>query len=151
MAGMAMEPTAPARRTIDQLLANADLMARSQAAEAEIDDAIAIMKRETGLSDAEFTPMPFLFTDVGGAAIAYQPGTVNLLHADGRLVVPKPFGPRIGGVDPFEKDLTDRLGALGLEVRFADDWYAYHINMGEVHCGTNTARDIAGIWWESGR
>ncbi len=148
---MAEQPTAPARRTVSQLLADADLMARSQAAEAEIEDAVAIMKRETGLADAEFTPMPFLFTAYGGAAVAYQPGTVNLLHADGRVVAPKPFGPVIDGVDPFEKDLVDRLGALGIEVRFADVWYLYHINMGEVHCGTNVARDVATVWWESGR
>jgi hypothetical protein len=25
----------------------------------------------------------------------------------------------------------------GMKVNFIDNWYGYHINMGEVHCGTN--------------
>lgn len=145
------EPVISAEATIDQVLANADLMAESQNAQVEIETAIELMKSEVGLDAAEFTSMPFLFSRVYGAALAYQPGTVNLLHADGRVVVPKPFGPTIDGKDPFETDVETRLGALGLAVGFADDWDLYHVNMGEVHCGTNVAREIASNWWETGR
>lgn len=78
-------------------------------------------------------------------------GTVNLLHVDGRVLVPDPFGPQIGGRDPFQEDLRARLGALGLEVRFVDDWDTFHVNMGEVHCGTNVDRTLDLAWWEGGR
>ena len=44
---------------------------------------------------------------------------------------------RINSADPFEEDIKAKLGPLGLNVIFADDWDTYHINMGEVHCGTN--------------
>jgi protein-arginine deiminase len=76
---------------------------------------------------------------------------VNLLHVGGRVAVPKPFGPSIDGTDPFESDLSTRLGALGLGVHFVDNWDLYHIEMGEVHCGTNVERSVDVAWWESGR
>jgi protein-arginine deiminase len=52
----------------------------------------------------------------------------------------------VDGKDVFETDLTTRfndpankMGAdgKGMKVNFIDNWYGYHINMGEVHCGTN--------------
>lgn len=150
MTGM-REREVSATRTIDQILANADVMATSQAAQATIDLEVAALAEELGLADAELTPMPFLFERVFGAAVAYQPGTVNLLHANGRVAIAKPFGPAIDGADPFETDLVTRLGSLGLEVSFVDNWDTYHRNMGEVHCGTNVSRDMTLAWWESGR
>ncbi len=137
--------------SIDDVLGNADLMAESQKAEVAIDAAVSSLQSEIGLADSEITPMPFLFEPVLGSALAYQPGTVNLLHVDGRVVVPEPFGPMINGVDPFKADAVSRLSALGLDVFFADDWDTYHIEMGEVHCGTNVSRDLGVKWWESGR
>jgi protein-arginine deiminase len=29
-----------------------------------------------------------------------------------------------------------------------DDWNAYHLLWGEVHCGTNTVRTPTANWWE---
>lgn len=55
-------------------------------------------------------------------------------------------------VDLFEAYLRSVLEPLGLRLHFIDDWY-YHINMGNTHCGTNTARrplerDGALRWWD---
>ncbi len=144
-------PMRDAAVSIDDVLANQDLMDESQTAEVAVDAAVVILQREVGLSDGEVTPMPFLFEPVFGAGLAFQPGTVNLLHVDGRVVVPETFGPLIDGVDPFRAGVISSLSALGLDVHFADDWDTYHIEMGEVHCGTNVSRDLAVNWWESGR
>ncbi len=141
--------TVPASKSIDAVLADADLMAESQRAEVEIAFNIEKLRNETGLGDDEITPMPFLFERIFGAALAYQPGTVNLLHADGHVVIAKPFGPQVDGKDPFETDLESRLGGLGLTVHFVDNWELYHAEMGEVHCATNVSRDVNVAWWES--
>ena len=141
----------PAAISIDQVLANADLMAESQIAQMYIDEARAKLQGEIGLADDEITDIPFLFERSYGKALAYQPGTVNLLHVDGKVLIPDPFGPLIGGVDPFKDDLMKRLSALGLEVHFADDWDTFHEGDGEVHCGTNALRDLKLAWWTSGR
>jgi protein-arginine deiminase len=145
------EPLVQASRSIDAILADADLMAESQRAQAKIDTATAVLRGELALADDELVPMPFLFERVYARSLAYQPGTVNLLHVGGRVAVPKPFGPVIGGADPFEADLVSRLGALGLETHFVDDWDLYHAEMGEVHCGTNVDRAVDVAWWEAGR
>jgi protein-arginine deiminase len=63
--------------------------------------------------------------------------------------VPKPFGPIVGGVDQFEKDVRDQLSPLNLTVDFLDCWEEYHVFLGEVHCATNTLRKANAVkWWE---
>ncbi len=141
----------PAAVSIDDVLGNADLMAASQSAQMHIDAAVAILKNEIGLADNEITEIPFLFETTSGASLAYQPGTVNLLAVDGKVLIPDPLGPLINGADPFKTDLRQRLGGLGLEVYFVDDWDTFHVNEGEVHCGTNVSRRISSKWWESGK
>jgi protein-arginine deiminase len=141
----------PARIAIDKVLADANLMAASQRAQMHIDREAAKLQAEIGLAPSEVTPMPFLIENAYGAAGAYQPGTVNLLFVDGKVVIPDPFGPVINGEDPFKQDLRNRLGALGLKVFFADDWDLFHEQLGEVHCGTNVSRNLELAWWESGR
>ena len=140
-----------AETTVDAVLADADRLAASEDAQTRIDEATATLRAELGLADDEITEMPFLFERVAGAGLAYQPGTVNLLHLDGHVVMPDPFGPVVDGVDTFRADLEARLGAAGLTVHFADDWDLYHRLDGEVHCATNVARAMPGDWWKGAR
>jgi protein-arginine deiminase len=147
----AMSGQVPAARAIDDVLKDPELMAASQMAQMNIDADRAKLQKEIGLDDSEITEMPFLIDMSYGAGLAYQPGTVNLLHVDGKVVIPDPFGPVIQGSDPFKQDLMNRLGALGLEVHFADDWDTFHEGDGEVHCGTNVIRNLQLAWWETGR
>jgi len=148
---------------IDDVLANVDLMQWSQEAQAEIDSDLADFQDEVGLADDEIVEIPYLFEEILGGKIAYQPGTANLLAFGDFVVHPDPFGPKIGGIDVFKKDLQDRLGTAkhalgadgqGLEVRFTDDWSLYHILDGEVHCGSNPEAPPPSDgmkWWETGR
>lgn len=72
-----------------------------------------------------------------------------MLVINKQCIIPKPFGPVVGGKDLFEEDLKSKLTPLGLTVRFLDDWFEYHIALGEVHCGTNTLRTPkTAKWWE---
>ena len=144
-----------AKITIDQVLADTDLMAWSQQGQAEIDGMVAVMKTELGLADDEIVEIPYLFERDHGALVAYNPGTVNSLVFNGRMVIPDPFGPTIDNEDGFKKDLMVRLGTdanqlgadgTGMKVYFADDWDLYHRLLGEVHCGTNQEAPPA-KWW----
>jgi protein-arginine deiminase len=157
------DPTLPADVTIDDVLADVDLMQWSEDAQGHIDEGRDALQEEIGLDDDEIIELPILFTDEEGGKVAYGPGTVNMLVFGDRVVPPDPFGPEIEGVDFFKQDLLDRLGTPthqlgstgeGLTVRFTDDWYTYHLLLGEVHCGTNldVAPSLArGAWWETGR
>jgi protein-arginine deiminase len=139
-----------AERTIRSILEDAQLMAFNQRVQTEIDLFREQLTQEMDLGSDEILEMPFLLEPIQGFAVAYMPGTVNLLHYGTTLLIPKPHGAVLDGGDLFERDLTERLSPLGLTVRFAEDWYLYHINMGEVHCGTNPVRKIPeqARWWE---
>jgi protein-arginine deiminase len=142
-----------ATRTISQVLADTAVMAESAASAVEVDAQLAILKQQTGITDAEIVRVPFLHEKVYGASVAYQPGTVNLLVVnDSNVVVADPFGPMIQGQDIFKVHLEAALGEYGYTIRWIDDWNLYHRNLGEVHCATNATRAIPeALWWESGR
>jgi protein-arginine deiminase len=157
-------PSQPAEISIDEVLADPDLMSWAQESQSYIDDMYNDMLGATGLDPAtEVLSIPYLFEELQGYKVAYQPGTANMLVFGDYAIPPDPFGPIIGGQDIFKKDLTDRLGTAlnqlgregqGMQVSFADDWTGYHINLGEVHCGTNaegSAPFDANLWWEAGR
>ena len=160
------ETLVPVEKSIDATLADEDLMAWADEAQAEIDDMVEIVRAEVGLADDEIVEIPVLYEDLGCGShcmLAWTPGTVNMLVFGDYVVIPRPFGPKIGGSDVLEKDLEARLGTSknqlgkegsGLKVYFTDDWSLYHINMGEVHCGSNPEAPppySSTTWWETGR
>lgn len=143
----------PAVTTIQRVLQNTEVMEASAEAATKVDAQLAIIKRATGLTDAEIIKVPFLHEPVQGSSLAYQPGTVNLFVIDDKtLAVPSPHGPVIDGVDIFKKQLEDALAPYQYRIRWVDDWNLYHRAAGEVHCGTNAMRAIPSTkWWEVAR
>jgi protein-arginine deiminase len=84
---------------------------------------------------------------------------VNMLVVNNHCIIPEARGPlTAAGVDLFQRDLGNKLTALGLTTHFIDCWQPYHEHHGEIHCGTNTWRKPANIgtwlgtaparWWE---
>ncbi|MGP3982322.1 protein-arginine deiminase domain-containing protein [Streptomyces sp. KR80] len=185
------------KETIGQALASKKLLSDNKLAAERIAANLKLIKRETGVTDAEIVRVPALYTrgsenpergDVmprlrrmgspvtppdavgdfgqqrilrkGGSASgerarqttmtsAYIPGAVNgvLLGRD-RYLAPKQWGPVIGGKDIFTEAVTAAYARAGIRVSYLDDWYTYHLGMGEVHCGTNTLRDVTAPWWK---
>ncbi|MFF7309787.1 protein-arginine deiminase family protein [Streptomyces sp. NPDC008137] len=187
------------KETIDQALASRHLVSDNEMAARRIAANLEILKRETGVTDAEIVRVPALYTreseafsaegqDVPvprltrmGAASglvdslrdrgqqkwlaenpaapraaapatvttsAYVPGAVNgvLLGRD-RYLAPRQWGPVIAGKDIFTEAVNAVYTKVGMKVSYIDDWYTYHLGMGEVHCGTNTLRDASAAWW----
>ncbi|MFH8896640.1 protein-arginine deiminase domain-containing protein [Streptomyces coeruleorubidus] len=188
------------KETIDQALASKHLVADNEMAARRIAANLEILKRETGVTDAEVVRVPALYTresevmtaegdeipvprltrmgagsdlvdslgdrgqqkwlaenPAGSRAAAaatvmtsaYVPGAVNgVLLARDRYLAPRQWGPVIGGKDIFTQAVTAAYQRVGLKVSYIDDWYTYHLGMGEVHCGTNTLRDATAAWWQ---
>jgi protein-arginine deiminase len=143
----------PAQVTINQVLSNPNVMGDSALAAIEVADQVSVIKKETGLTDAEIVRIPFLHERQGGRSVAYQPGLVNGLYiAPGHFVAPDPHGPVINGQDIFKVAMQQALAPYDVTVHFAEDWDTYHRALGEVHCGTNATREVPSAkWWESGR
>ena len=140
--------------TIDQVLADTSVMGPSATAVVEVDKQLAVLKAETGITDDEILRLPFLHWDVGGYSVAYQVGTVNSISlGDAHYGAAEPHGPVVGGVDIFKKQMETELAKVGITVHWIENWNLYHRLLGEVHCGSNTARQVSPKvhWWESGR
>jgi len=143
----------PAEKTIQEVLDDAEVMNESAAAAVEVDAQLELLKKETGLTDAEIVPVPFLHWPAYGYSLAYQPGTVNGVYlSDTHWAAPDPHGPIIEGKDIFKVQLEEVLEPYGITVDWVEDWEGYHALEGEVHCGSNSARKIPEVkWWETGR
>lgn len=143
----------PAAVSINEVLANIDVMGQSSMTAAHVDSQVRILKEATGLTDAEIIRVPYLHESSQGGSLAYQPGTVNGLYVkDNMFASPNPHGPVIAGSDIFKTQLEMALATVGVNVSWVEDWDLYHRASGEVHCGTNTLRAPgAQPWWTSGR
>ncbi|MRG93299.1 protein-arginine deiminase family protein [Polyangium spumosum] len=140
----------PAEVTINEVLADPDVMNESAASAVEVAGQLEVLKQETGITDAEIIPIPFLHEPAQGYSLAYQPGTVNGIYlSDTVFGPPKPHGPNINGQDIFETQLVEAFKPYGITVSFIENWNLYHRNSGEVHCGSNTTRVVpeTNPWW----
>jgi hypothetical protein len=127
-----------------------------------LDPIRAQLKRDLGLEEGDFINFPTLFEVApfcDGAVVAMTPGMVNLVvtEVEGttHVFMADPFVRNSGSVDTQDDDplislIRDRLPA-GLVPHFVDNWFVYHMGMGEVHCGTNTLRTPTGAWWDDAR
>ena len=125
--------------------------------DAELDKFIV----ELGLEEEDILYVPVLFYEAYSgydAVVATTPGMVNLIVADGVSGTPTLFIPDPmmrtdvddTSQDPFIAYMESTLPE-GVDVVWMDDWYVYHMGLGEVHCGSNVVRPPAQPeWWVAG-
>ncbi|PHH87307.1 hypothetical protein CDD83_9049 [Cordyceps sp. RAO-2017] len=78
---------------------------------------------------------------------AYLPGAINgLVVGKSQYLSPKPWGPVIGDTDVFEKAIKEAFAKAKFNVTFVDDWTVHEAH-GEIHCATNTLREMKKNWW----
>lgn len=124
------------------------------AAQAHLDSVNLTFQREAACAPSDIIEVPVIYFPYHGDPGLYDAltgGMANMLVVGTHCVAAKAFGPiDSGGVDIFERNLRDRLSRVGVTVDFVDDWYPYHVKLGEVHCGTNTRRAPRSTrWWRS--
>ncbi|MEE6482232.1 hypothetical protein FKM82_013199 [Ascaphus truei] len=140
------------QRTIDQILADTMLEQASISTQESIDFNRKLMKKELGLTEADIIDIPILYIQRPSInkADALFPNMVNMLVLGNLLGIPKPFGPVINGKCCLEENVRSLLEPLGLSCTFIDDFVPYHLNLGDVHCGTNVVRrPFTTKWWET--
>ncbi|NWZ68332.1 PADI2 deiminase, partial [Acrocephalus arundinaceus] len=135
--------------TINEILANEELRKFNDYAQSCISWNRDILKRSLGLAEPDILDIPQLFQgDAASGAEAFFPDMVNMLVLGRHLGIPKPFGPMVGGRCCLEQRVRELLEPLGLSCTFIDDFFSYHVLLGEVHCGTNVRRKpFAFKWW----
>lgn len=86
--------------------------------------------------------------DVSVVYKALVPDAVNMVVSPvGQALIPKQFGPVVGGQDIFAAAIQEQLGSSGYQALFVDDFITYHLAGGEVHCASNTIREPRAQWW----
>ncbi|NXM20935.1 PADI1 deiminase, partial [Ploceus nigricollis] len=135
--------------TINEILANEELRKFNDYAQSCISWNRDILKRSLGLAEPDILDIPQLFqSSATSQAEAFFPDMVNMLVLGRHLGIPKPFGPVVGGRCCLEQRVRELLEPLGLSCTFIDDFFSYHVLLGEVHCGTNVRRKpFAFKWW----
>eukprot|EP00058_Branchiostoma_floridae_P001769 XP_002587257.1 hypothetical protein BRAFLDRAFT_61678 [Branchiostoma floridae] len=142
--------------TVNNLLEDSSLKKQNALYQIYINENREILKKELGMTEEDIIDLPQLYrevtepsADTPGRAAAAFPNLVNMLVLGEFLGIPKPFGPIINGTCALEQHVTSLLEPLGLSCEFLDDWYSYHVFLGEVHCGTQTRRQPSAFkWWE---
>lgn len=156
--------------TIASVLADPAFAATQRYAQRYIDQNLALLLREIPLSDDDVIRVPTLFKDVTypwpatpdghprRLGLPYPgerqlkgllPQAINgLVLGEGKYVAPRQWGPVVAGRDVFGDAVEEVYGRVGMEVRWVDDYMSHHVRGGEVHCGTNVAREVLGGWWE---
>ncbi|XP_067826657.1 protein-arginine deiminase type-2-like isoform X2 [Heptranchias perlo] len=135
---------------INEILSNQKLRDDNTYVQQCIDWNRDVLKRELGLDEEDIIDMPGLFelNKSHQAAGAFFPNMVNMIVLGKHLGIPKPFGPLINGKCPLESAVCSALEPLGLDCNFIDDFAAYHLLSGEVHCGSNVRRKSFALkWW----
>ena len=101
-----------------------------------IKDLIKELKKTTKCKDPQIipVPVPVLYRD----GFSYTPELVNgavQTPADGpsKIILPRTY------FKPFDDYIKNELSNFGIKATLVND-LNYHLNSGEVHCGTNTAR-----------
>ncbi|XP_062049100.1 protein-arginine deiminase type-4 [Lepus europaeus] len=141
------------QQQIKEILSNKKLREHNAYVEKCIDWNREVLRRELGLAEGDIVDIPQLFRLVGGGrerlkAAAFFPNMVNMLVLGKHLGIPKPYGPIVAGRCCLEGKVRALLEPLGLRCTFIDDFYSYHVQQGEVHCGTNVRRKpFAFKWW----
>ncbi|PHH59258.1 hypothetical protein CDD81_3515 [Ophiocordyceps australis] len=81
---------------------------------------------------------------------ALYPSAINSIvsRAHKEVIAPQPWGPVVQGRDVMLDAINAAYAKVGYSVRYIDDWSSHHMNLGEVHCGTNTLRDMEAPWWQ---
>lgn len=147
--------------TVGEIAGDAALRAHNEDIQRDVVDVIdAQLRREFGLQDDDILYVPGLWEAQpgawGGGSAALIPGMVNLVVVQG-VTAEAPI--EVFLADPFFRtDLGDREGDPivqwwlenvpdQISLNFLDDWYVYHLGLGEVHCGSNTTRTPTADWW----
>ncbi|KAF9767497.1 hypothetical protein IL306_015318 [Fusarium sp. DS 682] len=146
-------PTPVDSPTVNQLLADKALMKSNEQCAQRIASSIKILKTEVGLTDEDIIRIPAFFktSDFPGdsgcrlAAAAFFPGAVNNLVLTGynTCVAPNPWGPVVKGKDILAETIREKYAKVGMKVKFIDDWNSHHNVNGEIHCGSNSIRDMS--------
>ncbi len=143
--------------TVGDITGSASIRALNDEVQETVEAELAIFMGELGLSESDVIRMPSLFEEPRGCGryvAALIPGMTNMIISetdDGTpaLFMADPFmrtDENDQSADPIIANVREIMPE-GVETYFVDDWYIYHMMLGEVHCGSNARREPTVSTW----
>jgi hypothetical protein len=143
----------PAFITVHEVLADVNFrLVNLNYAQGQIANARNLLDNAAGgPGSLEFIALPVLYTgDSGGSfstsrsALAFTTDMANGYPLASHVYTARQFGPRDAlGQDIFEVNFSQQVPA-----RFVDDYTAYHLGSGDLHCGIIAVRQAPAYdWW----
>ena len=165
----AMEPSTPLARygasgynghslpTVGAITGSNSIRRLNDEVQEIVDAELEIFMTELGLDESDIIRMPSLFEEPRGCGdwvAALIPGMTNMIVSesdDGTpvLFMADPFmrtDENDQSADPIIANVREIMPE-GVETYFVDDWYVYHMMLGEVHCGSNERREPTVSTW----
>lgn len=134
-------------KTVRSLLMNREIRQANDLYQSYIDYNKGVLKDKLGLIEEDIIELPLLYFGQARCSALFS-NVVNMIVVGKHLGIGKPYGPVINGMCQFEGYIKSVLEPLGLICHFLDDWNAYFLGLGGVHCGTNTRRKpFETPWW----
>tara|TARA_R110002003_G_scaffold814_10_gene21600 strand:- start:1772 stop:2326 length:555 start_codon:yes stop_codon:yes gene_type:complete len=151
-------------KTIGEYLADTTVVKTNMEASKRIAGNIDILKSHTSITDDEIDRLPTLLNNVERdelsfigpraddeklAVFAASPGAFNsvVLTGFGTYLAPNPWGPLIEDKDVMAEVMKKFYEELGWKDKFLDNWNSHHSWGAEVHCATDTKREMNRRWW----
>jgi protein-arginine deiminase len=157
--------------TITELLSNTTFITANAYAQRHLDANLQTLLSEIPLDPSDIIRIPTLFRDsnfpfdmsqgVNGLPgrvsptpagerklMSFYPASINGIVLGERYLGPKPWGPVVNGTDVLARAVEGAYARARMSVRWIDDFLSHHVWGGEVHCGSNTLRQMDLVWWE---
>ncbi|RDA90580.1 hypothetical protein CP533_2602 [Ophiocordyceps camponoti-saundersi (nom. inval.)] len=84
----------------------------------------------------------------GPSVSTLYPGSINsIVISDSTVIAPDPWGPLVAGIDILAEAVENAYAKVNYSVIFVDDWFSHFSGGGDIHCGTNTLRDMTASWF----
>ena len=139
--------------TVAQAVTDKQILSGVKIGHAGVNRGIKVLKKEIGLTEADFIRVPVLYRDNGYGRVGVQiPNAANLIGTGHDVVfIPTQHVPAVDGKDLFQTVIEERFAEVGTEIQWAEDYF-YTNRGGQIHCVTNALRDTTygDAWWSEG-
>jgi len=108
--------------------------ADQQRVQGYLDESVATLKRELGITDADIVSLPLYFDGSGQDFASRWSDPVNSIFVNGTFVIGQTDTPAA-----IKTAIESKLSTLGIDVAWVDD-ASYQSGGGNVHCGTNAVK-----------
>jgi len=134
---------------VKTLLSWTEMIEDNRAYQRKLDGIKNKLMVELNLTEDDIYQVPIYYwpKSISLRAKSILPNLINNLYVDQFMLVPKPFGPKVGNRDLFEQYFASLIPS-SVRIYFVENWDCYYLLEGDINCGMNVKRrPFTQPWW----